>query len=123
MKPPVVATFLAMEEGNDLLSPIPGNQIVRTSLIQIRGLQPLAGEQVAWLLLRDPDLNSCFSHDHVFAKSLRTCAVDASLTTDVTDYVRGKSSHAVSSAIFREPWLPLLHPATRFGRHRERPRA
>ena len=40
MKPPVVATFLAMEEGNDLQSPIPGNQILRTSLIQIRGPQP-----------------------------------------------------------------------------------
>jgi hypothetical protein len=24
MKPPLVATFLAMEEGNDLQSPIPG---------------------------------------------------------------------------------------------------
>ncbi len=36
------------------------------------GLQPLAGEQVAGLLLRDPDLNPCFSHDHVFAKCLRT---------------------------------------------------
>jgi hypothetical protein len=39
MKPPLVATFLAMEEGNDLQSPIPGNQILRTSLIQIRGPQ------------------------------------------------------------------------------------
>ena len=37
MKPPVVATFLPMEEGNDL--PHTGNQILRTSLIQIRGLQ------------------------------------------------------------------------------------
>jgi hypothetical protein len=35
------------------------------SLVQIGGPQPLAGEQVAGLLLRDPDLNPCFSHDHV----------------------------------------------------------
>ena len=53
MKPPVVATFLAMEEGNDLQSPIPGNQILRTSLIQIRGPQPPAGKQAAWLPIRD----------------------------------------------------------------------
>jgi site-specific DNA recombinase len=41
------------------------------------GPQPLAGKPVAGLLLRDPDLNPCFSHDHVFTKCLRTCAVDA----------------------------------------------
>ena len=35
MKPPVVDTFLAMEEGNDLHSPIRGNQILPTSQIQI----------------------------------------------------------------------------------------
>ena len=40
-----------------------------------------AGEQVAELLLRDPDLNPCFSYDHVVTKCLRTCAVDASSTT------------------------------------------
>jgi hypothetical protein len=39
MKPPVVATLRALEEGNDLQSPIPGNQILGTSLIQIGGLQ------------------------------------------------------------------------------------
>jgi hypothetical protein len=47
-------------------------------LIGCGGPQPLAGEQVAGLLLRDPDLNPCFSHDHVFTKCLRTYAVDAS---------------------------------------------
>src|SRR6266581_8608304 len=46
-------------------------------LVQIKGPQPLAGEQVAGLLLRDPGLNPCFSHGHVFTKCLRTCAVDA----------------------------------------------
>jgi hypothetical protein len=29
-----------------------------------RGPQPPAGEQAAGLLLRDPDLNPCFNHDH-----------------------------------------------------------
>jgi hypothetical protein len=40
MKPPVVATFLAMEEGNDFQVPYTGSQILQTSLIQIRGPQP-----------------------------------------------------------------------------------
>ena len=39
-----------------------------------RGPQPPAGEQVAGLPLRDPDLNACFSHDHVFTKCLSSCA-------------------------------------------------
>jgi hypothetical protein len=35
--------------------------------VQIEGTQPLAGEQVARVLLRDPDLNPCFiSQGHVF---------------------------------------------------------
>jgi hypothetical protein len=57
MKPPVVATFLAMEKGNDLQSPIPGNQILRTSLIQIRGPQPPAGGLVSGVSVQRHRLN------------------------------------------------------------------
>ena len=36
------------------------------------GTQPLAGEPVAGLLLRDPDLNPCFSHER--GGRCRVCA-------------------------------------------------
>jgi len=42
------------------------------------GPQPLAGKQVARLLLRDRDLNACFSRDHVFTKCLSSFALTAS---------------------------------------------
>src|SRR6267378_6877488 len=48
------------------------------SLVQIGGPQPLAGKQVARLLLRDRDLNACFSRDHVFTKCLSSFALTAS---------------------------------------------
>ena len=47
-------------------------------LVQIWGPQPLAGKQVARLLLRDRDLNACFSRDHVFTKCLSSFALTAS---------------------------------------------
>jgi hypothetical protein len=80
MKPHVVATFLAMEEGNSFQFPIPGNQIHRPSLIQIRGPQPPVGDQAAWLLLRDPDLNARLSPDRVFTECPSTCALTAPST-------------------------------------------
>jgi len=36
----------------------------------LQGPQPLAGKSVARLLLRDRDLNACFSRDHVLTKCL-----------------------------------------------------
>jgi hypothetical protein len=42
------------------------------------GPQPLAGKQVARLLLRDRDLNACFSRDHVFTKCLSSFALTVS---------------------------------------------
>jgi len=42
------------------------------------GPQPLAGKQVARLLLRDRDLNACFSRDYVFTKCLSSFALTAS---------------------------------------------
>jgi hypothetical protein len=51
----------------------------RRSLVQIERPQPLAGEQVAGLLVRDPDLNPCFSHDHrPDAKDTQTTALPES---------------------------------------------
>ncbi len=45
------------------------------SLVHCGGPQPLAGEQVAGLLLRDPDLSLCSGHDHGFTKSLSSFEV------------------------------------------------
>jgi hypothetical protein len=42
------------------------------------GPQPLAGKQVARLLLRDRDLDACFSRDRVFTKCLSSFALTAS---------------------------------------------
>ena len=53
MTPLVVATSLAMEG-------------LKRDFGGCGGPQPLAGKQVARLLLRDRDLNVCFSHDHIF---------------------------------------------------------
>ncbi len=50
----------------DFQSPILGSQILRTSLVQIGGPQPLAGEQVPGVPLRDPDLTS-YNRDSVTA--------------------------------------------------------
>jgi hypothetical protein len=49
------------------------------SLVQIMGPQPPAGEQAD--RLRDPDLNPCFTHDHVFTKCLSSCALTATSAT------------------------------------------
>src|SRR5262249_62093046 len=47
----------------------------------IAGPQPPAGEQVTGLLLRDPDLNPCLSHDYVITECFSSCALTAPSTT------------------------------------------
>src|SRR5439155_9456395 len=45
------------------------------------GSQPLASKQAAGFLLRDPDLNSRFRHDHAFTKCLSSFALTATSKT------------------------------------------
>src|SRR6266852_9353740 len=46
------------------------------------GPQPLAGEQVAGLLLRDRDLSASFSHNHVSTKCLSSSEPTATFAMD-----------------------------------------
>jgi len=59
--------FIVHRDGNAI-------RVLETDFSGCGGPQPPAGEQIPGLQLRDPDLNPCCSHDHVFTMTQPLCA-------------------------------------------------
>src|SRR5262249_4242141 len=57
---------------------------LNSPLVQIAGLQPLAGKPVVGVHFRTHGLNPCFSHGHVFASSFRRVSVPGASRGDAT---------------------------------------